>query len=137
MAQAEEKSPIETSKSVEELQDARDVEFLQRPVFQETAEGLRARRKYAGINPFRYEACSNTFFRVDATVLPLLFLGLFVFQLDRMNLASALTDGFATDIGINQSTINIGNQLLFLFIVVLEIPSNMILQRVGQPGYLV
>ncbi|KAK2623776.1 hypothetical protein QTJ16_006957 [Diplocarpon rosae] len=46
------------------------------------------------------------------TLLPLLFLGLLVFQLDRMNLASALTAGFATDIGINQATINFGNQVL-------------------------
>jgi MFS family permease len=64
------------------------------------------------------------------TVLPLLFLGLFVFQLDRMNLASALTGGFAADIKLNQATINLGNQMLFLGIVMLEIPSNMILQKV-------
>lgn len=68
--------------------------------------------------------------RVDSTVLPLLFLGLLVFQLDRMNLASALTGGFATDIGVNQNTINLGNQLMFLGIVVLEIPSNLLLQKV-------
>jgi len=48
-----------------------------------------------------------------------------------MNLASALTDGFAKDIAVNQNTINLGNQLMFLGIVVLEIPSNVILQRVG------
>ncbi|KAH7071064.1 major facilitator superfamily domain-containing protein [Paraphoma chrysanthemicola] len=77
------------------------------------ASALRARRK------------------VDFTVLPLLFLGLLVFQLDRMNLASALTDGFARNIRVNQNTINLGNQLMFLGIVVLEIPSNMILQRLG------
>ncbi|KAH7414117.1 hypothetical protein DE146DRAFT_750287 [Phaeosphaeria sp. MPI-PUGE-AT-0046c] len=69
--------------------------------------------------------------KVDITVLPLLFLGLLVFQLDRMNLASALTDGFAKNIGVNQNTINLGNQLMFLGIVVLEIPSNLILQRIG------
>ncbi|KAF2730687.1 MFS general substrate transporter [Polyplosphaeria fusca] len=76
-------------------------------------EGLRARKK------------------VDASVLPLLFLGLLVFQLDRMNLASALTGGFAKDIHVNQNTINLGNQLMFLGIVVLEIPSNLVLQRIG------
>lgn len=47
-----------------------------------------------------------------------------------MNLASALTAGFATDIGVTQATINLGNQLMFLFIVVFEIPCNMLLQRV-------
>lgn len=47
-----------------------------------------------------------------------------------MNIASALTDGFADDIGVDQATINLGNQLMFMGIVVLEIPCNMLLQRV-------
>lgn len=68
--------------------------------------------------------------RVDCSVLPLLFLGLFVFQLDRMNVASAMTGGFDTDINISQATINLGNQLMFMGIVVFEIPCNMALQRV-------
>ncbi|KAK8235799.1 inner membrane transporter yfaV [Phyllosticta capitalensis] len=74
--------------------------------------------------------------KIDSTVLPLLFLGLLVFQLDRMNLASALTGGFAKDIGVNQDTINLGNQLMFLGIVLLEIPSNMLLQKVGPRKYI-
>ncbi|KAI8271041.1 putative transporter [Colletotrichum sp. SAR11_239] len=69
--------------------------------------------------------------KIDGSVLPLLYLGLLVFQLDRMNLASALTGGFAKDIGVDQDTINLGNQLMFLGIVILEIPSNMLLQKVG------
>ena len=47
-----------------------------------------------------------------------------------MNLASALTDGFAEYTNIDQDTINLGNQLLFLATVALEIPSNMLLQKV-------
>ncbi|TQS32807.1 hypothetical protein Golomagni_06867, partial [Golovinomyces magnicellulatus] len=69
--------------------------------------------------------------RVDLAVLLILFLGLLVFQLDRMNLASALTGGFAKDISINQNTVNLGNQLMFMGIVVFEIPCNMVLYRVG------
>ena len=69
--------------------------------------------------------------RADSSVLALLFLGLLVFQLDRMNIASAITGGFAKDIHITQSTINAGNQIMFMGIVVLEIPSNMLLQHVG------
>ncbi|KAL7931464.1 MFS general substrate transporter [Trichoderma chlorosporum] len=69
--------------------------------------------------------------KVDSTVLPLLFLGLLVFQLDRMNIASVLTGGFATDIRVTQSTINLGNQLMFMSIVLFEIPCNMALQRIG------
>ncbi|KAI8284533.1 hypothetical protein K4K60_001849 [Colletotrichum sp. SAR11_57] len=76
--------------------------------------------------------------KIDGSVLPLLYLGLLVFQLDRMNLASALTGGFAKDIGVDQDTINLGNQLMFLGIVILEIPSNMLLQKVGprKKGFL-
>lgn len=69
--------------------------------------------------------------KVDLTVLPLLCLGLLVFQLDRMNLASALTGGLMEDINIDQSTVNLGNQMMFLGIVLLEIPFNLILQRIG------
>jgi hypothetical protein len=69
--------------------------------------------------------------KIDMTVLPLLFLGLLVFQLDRMNLASALTGGFREAINIDQSTINLGNQIMFIGVIVFEIPLNMLLQRVG------
>ncbi|KAK1766601.1 major facilitator superfamily domain-containing protein [Phialemonium atrogriseum] len=69
--------------------------------------------------------------KIDSSVLPLLFLGLLVFQLDRMNLASALTGGFAKDIKVSQDTINLGNQLMFMGIVIWEIPCNMALQRLG------
>ncbi|KAJ5780605.1 Major facilitator superfamily domain general substrate transporter [Penicillium paradoxum] len=48
-----------------------------------------------------------------------------------MNIASALTGGFAIDINVSQSTVNLGNQLMFMGIVVFEIPCNMALQRVG------
>ncbi|KAJ3455954.1 hypothetical protein MRS44_017436 [Fusarium solani] len=69
--------------------------------------------------------------KIDFSVLPLLVLGFLVFQLDRMNLASALTGGFAEDIKVNQATINMGNQLMFAAVVVFEIPCNMALQRFG------
>ncbi|KAK4177838.1 inner membrane transporter yfaV [Triangularia setosa] len=69
--------------------------------------------------------------KVDCTVLTLLMLGLLVFLFDRMNLASALTDGFAEHSNLNQDTINLGSRLLFLGTVALEIPSNVVLQKLG------
>ncbi|KAE8390164.1 vitamin H transporter [Aspergillus alliaceus] len=74
--------------------------------------------------------------KIDLSVLPLLLLGMTVFQLDRMNIASALTGGFGKDIAVNQSTINLGNQLMFLGIVVLEIPSNIVLQKIGPDKWI-
>ncbi|PWY69616.1 MFS general substrate transporter, partial [Aspergillus sclerotioniger CBS 115572] len=69
--------------------------------------------------------------RADFRVLPLLVLGFTTYQIDRTNISSALTGGFASAIVVNQNTINLGNQLMFLGVIVLEIPSNMVLQRVG------
>ncbi|KAL4786965.1 major facilitator superfamily domain-containing protein [Aspergillus varians] len=74
--------------------------------------------------------------KIDFSVLPLLTFGMIMFQLDRMNVASALTGGFAKDIGVTQNTINLGNQLMFLGIIVLEIPSNMLLQKVGPSKWI-
>ena len=54
-------------------------------------------------------------------------------ELDRGNIANAITDRFMEDIGVTQNEFNIGQQMLSLGIVLSEIPSNMILYRVG-PG---
>ncbi|CCF40113.1 alternative sulfate transporter [Colletotrichum higginsianum] len=65
--------------------------------------------------------------------MPLLTLGFFCLQLDRGNIANAITDSFMEDVGISQFQFNVGQQLLSLGIVLFEIPSNMILYKVG-PG---
>ncbi|KAH7021369.1 alternative sulfate transporter [Microdochium trichocladiopsis] len=66
-------------------------------------------------------------------IIPLLILGFFCLQLDRGNIANAITDTMLEDINISQFEFNIGQQLLSLGIVLFEIPSNMLLYRVG-PG---
>lgn len=48
-------------------------------------------------------------------------------------MANAITDDFMEDIGISQNQFNVGQQMLSLGIVLFEIPSNMVLYRVG-PG---
>jgi len=57
-------------------------------------------------------------------------LGFYALQLDRGNLGNALTDTIVQDINVNQNWINVGTQLLSAGIVILEIPSNILLQRV-------
>lgn len=69
--------------------------------------------------------------RVDFVLLPLLFLGFFGLQLDRGNIANAITDTLLEDLNITTDTINTGTQLLSAGIIVFEIPSNMILQKLG------
>ncbi|GAB1311783.1 Alternative sulfate transporter [Madurella fahalii] len=71
--------------------------------------------------------------KLDLILMPLLGLGYFCLQLDRGNIANAITDRFMEDVGINQDQFNVGQQMLSLGIVLTEIPSNMILYRVG-PG---
>ncbi|OOQ88918.1 vitamin H transporter [Penicillium brasilianum] len=67
----------------------------------------------------------------DFQVLPLLLIGFATYQLDRTNFSSALTGGLAYDLSINQNTINLGNQLMFLGVIALEIPSNVLLYQIG------
>ncbi|KAF4447766.1 alternative sulfate transporter [Fusarium albosuccineum] len=86
--------------------------------------------------------------KVDILLMPLLILGFFALQLDRGNIGNALTDNFFQDVGITQNQFNVGQQLLSLGIILLEvcsqttmqpvimlirakIPSNLILYRVG------
>ncbi|KAK3697888.1 hypothetical protein LTR37_017205 [Vermiconidia calcicola] len=71
--------------------------------------------------------------KLDLIIMPLLTLGFFCLQLDRGNIANAITDDFMEDIGVTQNQFNVGQQMLSLGIVLFEIPSNMILYRVG-PG---
>ncbi|KIW69924.1 hypothetical protein PV04_02239 [Phialophora macrospora] len=71
--------------------------------------------------------------KLDFIIMPLLTLGFFCLQLDRGNIANAITDNMMEDVGITQNEFNVGQQMLSLGIVLFEIPSNMILYRVG-PG---
>ncbi|PNH46476.1 hypothetical protein VD0004_g1694 [Verticillium dahliae] len=69
--------------------------------------------------------------KIDFVVMPLLIAGFFALQLDRGNIGNALTDNFFVDVGITQNQFNVGQQLLSVGIILLEIPSNLILYRVG------
>lgn len=89
--------------------------------------------------------------KLDLVVMPMLFLGFYVFQvspaqlcartfrswsdfdlqLERGNISNALTDNFLVDVGITQDQFNTGQALLYLGIILLEIPSNYCLQLLG------
>ncbi|KAM0343595.1 hypothetical protein ACHAPU_008346 [Fusarium lateritium] len=74
--------------------------------------------------------------KLDFTIMPLLVLGFFALQLDRGNIGNALTDFFLADVGITQNQFNVGQQLLSAGIVLLEIPSNFILYRLGPARWI-
>ncbi|EDN07960.1 predicted protein [Histoplasma mississippiense (nom. inval.)] len=69
--------------------------------------------------------------KIDRVVLPTLMLGFMVLQLDRANIGNALTDYFFRDVGITQNQFNTGQLVLPLAIILVEIPCNMILFRLG------
>ncbi|KKZ61257.1 hypothetical protein EMCG_04130 [[Emmonsia] crescens] len=69
--------------------------------------------------------------KIDRVVLPILMLGFMALQLDRGNIGNALTDFFFQDVGITQNQFNMGQLLLPLAVVLVEIPSNIILFRLG------
>lgn len=73
--------------------------------------------------------------------MPLIVLGFFALQIDRANIASALTSTITDDLRITTNEINVGNQLLSLGIFLFEIPSNMLLlkasgERFCRPGHI-
>ncbi|XWX02426.1 hypothetical protein V2A60_010463 [Cordyceps javanica] len=74
--------------------------------------------------------------KLDLLIMPLLISGFFVLQLDRGNIGNALTDFFLKEVGLTQFQFNVGNQLLSLGIVLLELPSNLILYRVGPQRWI-
>jgi len=74
--------------------------------------------------------------KVDWIVMTLLILGFGALQLDRGNIGNALTDYFLEDVGITQDQFNIGQQLLSVGIVLLEIPSNLVLYRLGPRAWI-
>lgn len=61
--------------------------------------------------------------KVDFIVMPLLMAVFFALQLDRGNIGNALTDNFLEDVGISQASYNVGQQLLSVGIVLLEVSS--------------
>ncbi|KAL5385259.1 hypothetical protein PMIN02_008890 [Paraphaeosphaeria minitans] len=74
--------------------------------------------------------------KLDLYLMPLLVLGFFVLQLDRSNISNALTDTITEDLGITTDDVNLGNQLMLAGIIVAELPSNIVLQKVGAPLWL-
>jgi hypothetical protein len=59
--------------------------------------------------------------KLDMIVMPLLILVFIGLQFDRSNIGNALTDNFLEDVGISQDQFNVGQQLLYVGIVVLEV----------------
>ncbi|KAI1089366.1 MFS general substrate transporter [Rostrohypoxylon terebratum] len=74
--------------------------------------------------------------KLDLILLPILGLAFFSLQMDRGNISNALTSTITQDLKITTNQINVGSSLLSTGIVLLEIPSNILLQRIGPQKWL-
>lgn len=74
--------------------------------------------------------------KLDFFLMPLLFFAFFILQVDRGNISSALTSTLREDIGLDNDKINAGTALFNVGIVIFEIPSNMIMQKIGPAKWL-
>jgi MFS family permease len=97
------------------------------------AEEKKAKRKCVLQLSRTNDSADTNVARLDLIIMPLLTLGFFCLQLDRGNIANAITDDFMEDVNITQDQFNVGQQMLSLGIVLFEVPANMALYRVG-PG---
>jgi MFS family permease len=68
--------------------------------------------------------------KVIFRIVPLFFLGFIISYLDRVNIGFAKLE-MATDFGMSNATFAVGASAFFWAYMLLEIPSNLILQRVG------
>ncbi|KAF9586105.1 hypothetical protein BGW38_009640 [Lunasporangiospora selenospora] len=67
----------------------------------------------------------------DLKVLSWIGVMFFFLQLDRGNMSNALTDDLMLDLNINLNTVTLGTTIFILFFCAFEIPSNMVIRRVG------
>ncbi|KAI9031152.1 major facilitator superfamily domain-containing protein [Hyaloraphidium curvatum] len=73
---------------------------------------------------------------IDWHLLPIIFFKFLFLNLDRFNISNALTGGIMKDIGATLDTMNLGATLLLVGFCVFEIPSNMVIMRVGAHRWL-
>lgn len=74
--------------------------------------------------------------RIDTLVVPCLVLMFVFLQFDRTSLGNALTDNFAKAAHLKQKDINTGQTLFTLGMVLFEIPSNILIKRLGAHRWL-
>ncbi|KAL4804573.1 major facilitator superfamily domain-containing protein [Aspergillus unguis] len=74
--------------------------------------------------------------KLDTILIPILGLAFFALQIDRGNVSAVLTSTFTEDLNITTNQFNVGTQLMAAGIVISEIPSNVILQRIGPQRWL-
>lgn len=69
--------------------------------------------------------------KIDLSILVFLMFSFFSLQLDRGNVSNAITGGLGKSLHLTTNKLSTGNQLQSAAIVVTEIPSNILIQKIG------
>ncbi|CAN6674945.1 high-affinity nicotinic acid transporter [Trichomonascus vanleenenianus] len=72
--------------------------------------------------------------KLDLTILPLVFLMYILNYLDRNNLAAAKLGTIEKDLNINSSQFATAQGVLFIGYILASVPANVILERIGRPS---
>ncbi|KAF9975199.1 hypothetical protein BGZ73_001228 [Actinomortierella ambigua] len=67
----------------------------------------------------------------DLRILSWIGVMFFFLQIDRGNMSNALTDNIMADLNVDLNVMTLGTTVFVLFFVAFEIPSNMVIRRVG------
>ncbi|KAF9897449.1 hypothetical protein BX616_005573 [Lobosporangium transversale] len=72
----------------------------------------------------------------DFKILSWIGVMFFFMQLDRGNMANALTDNLMEDLNMSLNTVTLGSTIFTCFFCLFEIPSNMVIRRVGPQRWI-
>ncbi|OQE13214.1 hypothetical protein PENFLA_c052G06096 [Penicillium flavigenum] len=72
--------------------------------------------------------------RIDALIMPLAILVYLMNYIDRNNYAAAKLQGLETDLSLNDTEYQTGLSILFVGYILMQVPSNMLLNYMGRPS---
>lgn len=72
--------------------------------------------------------------RIDALIMPLVILVYLMNYIDRNNYAAARLQGLEEDLGLNDSQYQTGLSILFVAYILMQVPSNLLLNYMGKPS---
>ncbi|EYE99289.1 putative MFS transporter [Aspergillus ruber CBS 135680] len=72
--------------------------------------------------------------RIDALIMPLVILVYLMNYIDRNNYAAARLQGLERDLGLNDSQYQTGLSVLFVAYILMQVPSNLLLNYMGRPS---
>ncbi|KAL3486054.1 major facilitator superfamily domain-containing protein [Aspergillus germanicus] len=73
--------------------------------------------------------------RIDSIIMPLVILVYLMNYIDRNNYAAAKLQGLEADLNLNDQQYQTGLSILFVGYILMQVPSNLLLNYMGRPSY--